>query len=253
MDALSPKCCLLGLRELPLNGVLSTCFGHDQQPQTSTHWSLHLQKTRILQILSFFRSNINTWDILTFVITYFDSSNLLKFFVLSEILLIFHGYDTLLKTICLCSTFVTCQVLCNNEFCSSWLIGWNSYSSHFHCLYYANHCVLKRFKMSVFTRENSATLAISTPYCIPEKKARPLSQNWFPPCYHSILCSFCVNAHILVIYWSESKMSVKVHFTLWKRGWGWCNSCCCHNKLPCSMEYSHDPWVGPRQSQANQE
>jgi hypothetical protein len=26
----------LYLRELPLNGVLSTCFGHDQQPQTST-------------------------------------------------------------------------------------------------------------------------------------------------------------------------------------------------------------------------
>lgn len=32
----------LYLRELPLNGVLSTCFGHDQQPQTSGHTVVEL-------------------------------------------------------------------------------------------------------------------------------------------------------------------------------------------------------------------
>ena len=40
MDALSngrKAAVVAALRELPLNGVLSTCFGHDQQPQT-THW-----------------------------------------------------------------------------------------------------------------------------------------------------------------------------------------------------------------------
>ena len=40
MDALSngrKAAVVAALRELPLNGVLSTCFGHDQQPQ-GTHW-----------------------------------------------------------------------------------------------------------------------------------------------------------------------------------------------------------------------
>ena len=57
MDALSPMVAAVvaALRELPLNGVLSTCFGHDQQPQT-THWS-SWAGTEILQILSFFRSH----------------------------------------------------------------------------------------------------------------------------------------------------------------------------------------------------
>ena len=39
MDALSngrKAAVVAALRELPLNGVLSTCFGHDQQPQCNT-------------------------------------------------------------------------------------------------------------------------------------------------------------------------------------------------------------------------